>query len=413
MTTRTVTLVLCTGTTVHGSLPPLPVQRPWWQEVDDVVASARAVHGVEVVVLRLLAVDTLGPDDGGQVCYLAEVAHRPEVVLAAWDGPDPVADDPRRASWARPGGPASDLAWAGAQLLAVGRTPLGAPVQVRTWNLSSLWRLGTASGTVWLKVVTDLLGPEAAVLELVGRTRPGSVPDLLAAAGSRLLLVDVPGEDLYGADPDLMTGPVRTLVGLQSELADGSALLGAGPLGSGLLGAGLPDRRADVVVPRIADVVQRWADRLEPATRGRLLALVSQLPGRFAAVAACGLPDTLVHGDLHPGNLRGTQTAVRLLDWADASLGRPELDGLGLVGAMAPEHRREMQQRWCGAWQEARPGSDPARSFELVAPVAAVLEAATYQRFLDGIEPDEHVYHRHDPLRWLRRADALLLAERG
>jgi hypothetical protein len=29
-----------------------------------------------------------------------------------------------------------------------------------------------------------------------------------------------------------------------------------------------------------------------------------------------------------------------------------------------------------------------------------------YQTFLDGIEPDEHVYHSADPAHWLGRAAA-------
>ena len=43
------------------------------------------------------------------------------------------------------------------------------------------------------------------------------------------------------------------------------------------------------------------------------------------------MPDTLVHGDFHPGNLRGDDTALVLLDWATAesaihcSMSRPSL----------------------------------------------------------------------------------------
>jgi hypothetical protein len=70
---RRVTLVLCTAAgEILGALPPYDVVLPWWQEVGDVVAGARAVHGVDVVVLRLLAADP--PVPGGPVTYLAEVA---------------------------------------------------------------------------------------------------------------------------------------------------------------------------------------------------------------------------------------------------------------------------------------------------------------------------------------------------
>lgn len=53
---RTVTLVLVdTAGAVLGALPPFDVELPWWQEVGDVVAAARARYGVDVQVLRLLS----------------------------------------------------------------------------------------------------------------------------------------------------------------------------------------------------------------------------------------------------------------------------------------------------------------------------------------------------------------------
>lgn len=405
MTTRTVTLVLCTGTTVHGCLGPVRVERPWWQEVDEVVAAARAVHGVEVVVLRLLRVATDRPGDGGEVCYLAEVARRPDVPLVAWDGADPLVDDPRRAGWARPGGPSAHLRWAGQALSSAGRALTGEPVQVRTWNLSSLWRLPTTGGPVWLKVVSDLLAPEGALLSSIGSTRPGLAPAVIAHDGRLVLLEEVPGTDQYDAGAARLARPVGALVSLQVELARAP---------DRLLALGVPDRRAAVAVERASDVVERVLPRVAatPDRVDRLRGLVSSLPDRLAAVEACGLPDTLVHGDFHPGNVRGGADDLRVLDWADAVVGRPEVDGLRLIGAVAPGVEVAMRQRWCAAWLDAVPDARPDRALDLMGPVAAVLEAAVYQAFLDGIEPDERPYHQLDPRECLVRADRLLVAER-
>src|SRR5712692_2752552 len=127
---RTAELVLVTpnGRPV-GSLPAVPVATPWCQDVEPVVRAARDYHGVDVIVLRLLDAELEQPH-GGRVTYLAEVAE--PVRAQPWTG---VLDDqPRRHSFARPGGPAADLAWARAILAERG-------LQVRTWNLSSLWRV--------------------------------------------------------------------------------------------------------------------------------------------------------------------------------------------------------------------------------------------------------------------------------
>ena len=51
-------------------------------------------------------------------------------------------------------------------------------------------------------------------------------------------------------------------------------------------------------------------------------------PGRFRLLDECGLPDTSVHGDFHPGNWRSDGGRPAIVDWADAHLGNPVLDGL-------------------------------------------------------------------------------------
>jgi hypothetical protein len=134
---RTAELVLVTsdGRPI-GSLPPVPVATPWWQDIEPVVRAARDVHGVDVIVLRMLDAE-LDQPHGGRVTYLAEVAE--PVRAQRWAG---VLDDQlRRHAFARPGGPAADLAWARARLAERGLRPTAPPTQVRTWNLSSLWRL--------------------------------------------------------------------------------------------------------------------------------------------------------------------------------------------------------------------------------------------------------------------------------
>jgi hypothetical protein len=73
MADRRVTLVLCTPDgELLGALPPFDVPTQWWQHVDDVVAGAKAVHGIDVRVLRLLTCQAPRYPGGGPVSYLAE-----------------------------------------------------------------------------------------------------------------------------------------------------------------------------------------------------------------------------------------------------------------------------------------------------------------------------------------------------
>ena len=100
-------MVLVHEDAVVGALPPVPLEQPWWPEAHDVVAAVRERFGIEVAVLRLVE----APSDrlsGGAVAYLAETDDLPTVPLAPWSG-DPLADEPLRQVWARPGGPAALL----------------------------------------------------------------------------------------------------------------------------------------------------------------------------------------------------------------------------------------------------------------------------------------------------------------
>ena len=185
----------------------LPVATPRWQDIEPVVRAARDYHGVDVIVLRLLDAE-LDQPHGGRVTYLAEVAE--PVRAQRWTGI--LNDQPRRHSFARPGGPTADLAWARMLLAERGLRPTTQPTQVRTWNLSSLWRIPVEGQTVWPKVVPHFFAHEGALLALMAGAR---VPTVLGYEGGRMLLAEIAGEDRYAAELPLLQEMVNLLVELQ------------------------------------------------------------------------------------------------------------------------------------------------------------------------------------------------------
>jgi Phosphotransferase enzyme family len=391
---RRVTLVLCTGDgAVLGSLPPFDVTLPWWQEVSDVVAAARAVHGLDVVLLRLLATSRPTPH-GGDVTYLAEVTTPPSTPLRPWLDPTTELDHPLRQTWARPGGPAADLAWADDVLARRGTPRTGAGQQMRSWNLSSLWRLPTTTGLTWLKVVPPFFAHEGRMLATLD---PAVLPPLIAHDGPRVLLAAVPGEDRYDAAVPELVRMVDLLVGLQVEWTGRTDELRA---------LGAADWRSPALGALVTGVVERAAGSLDMAVSRRLESLVGSLPQRFADIAACGVPETLVHGDFHPGNVIGDGGRLVLIDWGDSGVGHPLLDHAAFVEPLDPDARTTVIEHWSAKWRALVPGCDPDRARELLAPLGALQRAAMYQMFLDNIEPSERVFHAADPAEWLLRATA-------
>jgi hypothetical protein len=392
---RIARLVLVTPSgDVVGALQPFPVATPWWQDVEPVVAAARELHGIDVTILRLLDAELELPP-GGRVTYLAEVAQ--PVRAEAWRGT--LDEHPLRMPWARPGGPASDVTWADARLAERGMPRIGPAQQVRTWNLSSLWRLPVEGQTAWLKCVPPFFAHEGPMLE---RLHGGPVPTLVAHDGPRLLLAEIPGVDLYGAPVPRLLEMVPLLVSLQREWLDRT---------DELIGLGLPDWRAPALVRAIARLVERIVPQLTADDRTALDGFVTGLPGRFADVASCGLPDALVHGDFHPGNFRGDTTSLVLLDWGDSGVGHPLLDEPAFLDRVPADAVDTVRRSWHAEWTRAMPGSDPDRASRLLRPVAAARQALTYQTFLDGIEPSEHPYHAADPADWLHRTAELIKGE--
>lgn len=216
-------------------------------------------------------------------------------------------------------------------------------------------------------------------------------------AGRTVLLDDVSGADQWDPAETVLVRMVQDLVVLQARWADRV---------DELISAGLPDWRAAAFPDLVRRVLFRpeVLAQLNEADRARLEPLVAGLAERFDSLAACSLPDTLVHGDFHPGNWRGDGPTLILLDWGDAGVGHPLLDLSAFEATLAHDVRESVRREWFAAWRTARPQCDPARAAELIGPIASLRQALVYQNFLDGIEPDERHYHRADVPAWLHRA---------
>ncbi|MEM9710740.1 MAG: phosphotransferase [Actinomycetota bacterium] len=375
---RQVTLVLCRRDgEVLGRLDPFEVASPWRQEAAPVVDACVDRFGVRPVLLRLLDAEPEGP--GGEVTYLAEVDVVPDEVRP-WGGR--LGDHALRMPWARPGGPATDLDWASGAIEAVGRRVSAPPTQVRTWNLSSLWRLPTDGGTVWLKAVPPFFAHEAAVLRLLD-DQP--VPELMAGEPGRAVLAHLEGEDGYSVGLPGWRRHVDALVGIQLAAVERTDALRA---------AGVPA----VELVAVAADVRRLLDRRSAGIDGAVREVIESVlddTDRIVDVVTDLVPvHTLVHGDAHTGNGRFVDGDVAILDWGDSFVGHPLLDV-----AVAESHHPELGSRIVEAWLERwrRAGFDRVgEAWSALRPLAHLRSATVFQHFLDHIEPSERGYHEHD-----------------
>jgi hypothetical protein len=359
-----------------------------------VVAHLREVLGVPVLVLRLVRVDGGEGGRDGHVTYHAAALRRPTPGLLterAIDHATLTGLEELRSPWARVEGIREVLSWASDTLRAAGRPVTGPAVQRKTWNLAALFRLPTAQGPVWLKATPGFAADEAGVIGAFAQVDPSLVPPVVAAGHRRVLLEHLPGDDCWDASPQIITCAVQRLVAAQAALAGPGARLPRG----------LPDRRAPALARQVRVLLDGPVAR--DLTAGEVAAARGLL-SRFPLLAGCGLPDTLVHGDFHPGNWRSDGGPPVIVDFADAHLGNPVLDGLRACDFLPEGKRPAAARAWIDAWTARVPGCGPARALRIAEPLAHLAYAVRYQEFLDGIEPSERIYHLGDPAASIRAA---------
>jgi len=381
--------------------PPFSVDIPWWSEVEPVVGHLQGLLGVPVLVLRLLKVDGGESGRDGHVTYHVEALERPAagVLDPPPMGHGPVDRSPLgkgllnghealRSPWARAEGLRELLGWATDTLDAAGRPVTGPVEQRRTWNLAGLFRLPTARGPVWLKATPRFAADEASVIDAFAQVDPGLVPTLLGSGDRRILMEHIPGEDCWGAAPETVAAAMDRFVAAQAVLAAKRP-------------AGLRDRRTPALAAQVGELLD---GPVAAELTAQELAVARELTNRWELLDECGLPDTVAHGDFHPGNWRSDGGPPVVMDFADAYWGNPVVDGLRAHDFLPEDVRAAAAHAWIDAWTRHAPGSDPARALAVAEPLAHLMYSVRYQEFLDGIEPSEQPYHQGDPASVIRRA---------
>jgi Ser/Thr protein kinase RdoA (MazF antagonist) len=206
-----------------------------------------------------------------------------------------------------------------------------------------------------------------------------------------MVLDDIPGTDRYDAPSPERQEMLADLLDIQADAA--------GRLPE-LVDIGVP---TDDVRHDAETMLPHWMDSMPVDDRAVLADLVGGLADRFAALAECGVPDTLIHADFHPGNVRSDGMHRVIIDWGDSRIGHPAID-LIRIRDWPGSDKDALSEQWCAFWRRAVPGSEPERAIELIDPIVALRGALIYGMFLRSIEPSERPYHNQDVPDSLRTA---------
>ncbi len=189
----------------------------------------------------------------------------------------------------------------------------------------SLIRFETDGPALWFKAVGEPNQRECPITCELSRLFPRYVPIVLGTrpAWNGWLTREAVGKLLSDAQEDaLWEKSASSLAELQIDSIDhGTQILAVGARDLGV------NTLSKMVGPFIQTMTQLMERQTkippEPLDRSQLLLLGDRLQPALEVLEAFGIPETLGHLDLNPGNIVASPDRCVFLDWAEACIGNP------------------------------------------------------------------------------------------
>lgn len=325
----------------HPTEPKHLVRTPAWdgdvdlEDLGPLIARARDEIKADVAVLRVYP-----PVDGETTVLLLPVGDG-SLSNGSLDDADWRAGEvtPVGPAWSTKPFRGEILDWASGFL-----GPIEDLQQVRIWDLS--WVARTNDAYIKATGISPLFADEGGVTAALAGLFPDRVAKPIAYDTERrwMILPDLgPGRRLKTDKPEYERF-LRDFARMQIESAGHVDVL---------LASGCVERSLDWT----RDHGRDWLGRadlsgLRPADSDRARQLVDDLPGHIDRLNALGLPNTLLHGDIHSGNTIGNGDAFWYIDWTDASIGHPFVD-MFTIRLIEGRRGDELREAYLDEWRAA------------------------------------------------------------
>ncbi len=330
-------------------------------------------------------------------------AHRAtiETALAERDGAVPPAQRP---PWAYAGWFAGAAAWIEQEAARHGLSLLGPVEQVKTWGISCILRAPTEQGALYFKVASDsaLFGNEPAVTAWLAECYPDRIPIPLAVQPDRrwMLLAEF-GPALH--ETPMLDSWMRALALFGQMQVEHAGQVDA------LLARGFVDRRLERLAEQVGPLLEDplLPSLLEQGELGPIQSLAPRLHAMCAELATFRVPPSLVHGDLHPGNIAMRGAQPLFFDWTDACVAHPFLDLVTLMGETdsLPESDAwdRLLESYLALWLDFEPLERLQQAWALARPLGCLHQAVSYQHIIASLEPSARWELRSGLSYWLRK----------
>ena len=303
-------------------------------------------------------------------------------------GREPPALRPR---WSRPGWRARAAAWMTAAAADAGQPLAAAPTSFYLRGISALLRAPTAERDLFLKAVFPPFHAEPALTGLLADRFPGHLPRVLAMEPDEgWLLVEDIQATLIGELPDT-DRPAALAIGSRAIVEIQAATAGRRQDLAVLSDAGAPHRPAAKIPAALAvalgpDGVGFESAPLDAERRDRIL---DGIAVAVARVESLGMPESVVHGDFHPGNAAIVDGRAVIIDWSDAAIGCPVVDLRTWISWSdgKPAERQGAIDAWIDAWSSIVDADALRDRLEDILALGAAYQVISYDGILKGLEP--------------------------
>ena len=268
--------------------------------------------------------------------------------------------------------------------------------QVSASGFFALVRFGTFHGPAfWLKATSAPNVHEFTVTQTIARYCPQFLPPLIAARTDwNAWVTEEVGQPLHDTfSLHAFQQSTRCLAQMQISSA---AYVGE------LLACGCFDQRMPVLRSHLPELMQylekamarQPSIKVLPLSTDRLHELGDLLEAACAAMERIGIPDTLIHNDMNPGNILFDGVRAVITDWSEAGIGSPFLtfQHLRVQAAEADETHNwapQLKEIYKGHWQNILSEAQIDRAYALCPPLAIA-------SYLCGRDPSFTSSHRSE-----------------
>ncbi|MGB6294826.1 MAG: phosphotransferase [Rivularia sp. (in: cyanobacteria)] len=291
-----------------------------------------------------------------------------------------------RSPWARVGWFDSASQWISEQLQELKYDQLSPVECIKSWGISCILRVSTNHGNLYLKEASTLplFCNEPVVTKELAKLFPEHIPNVLSINSERhwMLLADF-GEPIgRNSSVKAKKDVYRLLAQIQIKSVEHI---------DNLLNVGCLDRRLEKLATQIDSLLndEIVLCQLKEAEIEQLIKIAPHLKNLCSQLAKYKIPQTLVHGDLHLGNVALYNYNYLLFDWTDSCISHPFFDMFLLFFAENNTSIKHLQDEYLNQWTTYEPKSRLLEAWELAKPLCALHHAVTYQYISNCLETRE------------------------